>query len=157
MSEIRDIWVYANNINRSFRQLVNERLKPLQLTSAEGNILLHLLTQGDAICQEDLVAELDITKTAVSRALVFLQQKGHVTRAKDANDKRIRRIFLTERAKEIGPQIEKNYNEVLSLAAANLTEEEIKSSIQVFKQVSESFSQLERQKREGRDLLDAME
>lgn len=148
MSGIRDIWVFANHINRSFRQLVNEKLKPLQLTSAEGNILLHLLTQSDALCQEDLVAELDITKPAVSRALVSLQNKGYVTRSKDKRDRRIRRIFLTERAKEVGPQIEEAYNEVLSLAASNLTEEEIQRFIQVFKEVSESFSQLESSKKE---------
>ena len=88
MAEIRDIWLHAHNMIRSARQIVNENLRPLNLSSAEGNILLHLLTQCQEMRQEALVEQLDISKPAVSRALDSLERKGFVTRQPDPDDRR---------------------------------------------------------------------
>ena len=94
------------------RQIVNQNLRPLNLSSAEGNILLHLLTQGQEMVQEQLVEQLDISKPAVSRALDSLETKGYVTRQRDLHDKRAHRVGLTDKAREIGPVVEQVYNHV---------------------------------------------
>src|SRR5512139_2231396 len=99
MAEIRDIWLHAHNMIRSARQIINENLRPLNLSSAEGNILLHLLTQGQEVGQEQLVEQLDISKPAVSRALDSLESKGYVVRQRDPADLRARRILLSDKAK----------------------------------------------------------
>lgn len=151
MSGIRDIWGFANNIIRSSRQLVNEKLEPLGLSSAQGNILLHLLTQKDGLRQEDLVEELDISRPAVSRALESLQKKDFIQRIRDREDRRVRRVYLTEKARSVGSEIENIYNEVLSLAAQDLSKEEIQAFIQIFKQVSESFSRAKNPSRKKGD------
>ena len=69
MQGIKDIWHYANNTIKTARQLINERLQPLGLSSAEGNILLSLLNTDRILMQEDLVAQLEISKPAVSARL----------------------------------------------------------------------------------------
>ncbi len=140
VSDIKEIWLYANNIIRSSRQMVNRGLKPLNLSSAEGNILLHLLTQGSEFRQEDIVAQLDVSKPAVSRALESLEKKGYVTRKKDPFDKRASRVLLTEKARKIGPEVEKIYNGVYSIATQVVPEAEIKEFIKLFGLVSERFS-----------------
>jgi DNA-binding MarR family transcriptional regulator len=140
MSGIRDIWLYANNILRSARQMVNDDLKPLNLSSAEGNILLHLLTQEGIFQQEDLVDQLEISKPAISRALDSLETKGYITRKRDPDDKRANQIFVTQKAQDIGPKIEQVYSEIFALAATTISEEEIRVFIEVFERVSQSFS-----------------
>lgn len=140
MSGIKDIWLFANNIIRSSRQIINEDLKPLDLSSAEGNILLHLLTQDQHFRQEEIVGQLDISKPAVSRALESLEKKGYVTREKDPSDKRASRVMLTQKARAIAPQLEQVYNEVFSIAAQGISEAEIEDFIKLFGRVSESFS-----------------
>jgi len=65
MADIRDLWLHAHSMIRSARQIVNEGLRPLDLSSAEGNILLHLLMNGQEMGQEQLVEQLDISKPAV--------------------------------------------------------------------------------------------
>ncbi|MEW5921678.1 MAG: MarR family transcriptional regulator [Bacillota bacterium] len=140
MSGIRDIWLFANNIIRSSRQMVNEDLRPLNLSSAEGNILIHLWTQDREFRQEDIVEQLDISKPAVSRALESLEKKGYVERVKDPSDKRVSLVQLTDKAREIGPQIEQVYNEVFSIASQFISEDEIKDFIRLFGRVSENFS-----------------
>lgn len=140
MSGIRDIWLYANNIINSSRQMVNEGLRPLQLGSAEGNILQHLLTRKYALRQDDLVEELEISKPAVSRALFSLEKKGFVQRKRDPADKRVSMVFLTKKAYAIGPLIEQVYENVFSAAARGIPEEEINNIIGLFKRISENFS-----------------
>jgi len=139
MHDIRDIWLYANNILWSSRQMINEKLKPLKLSSAEGNILLHLLTQEGPFRQEEIVAQLDISKPAVSRALKSLETEGYVIREKDSVDRRASRVFLTERAREIGPEIEQIYNQVFSIASEGVSDEEINDFINLFARVSENL------------------
>jgi DNA-binding MarR family transcriptional regulator len=140
MAGIRDIWLFANNIIRTSRQIINVELRPLNLSSAEGNVLLHLLTQNDELPQEVIVEQLDVSKPAVSRALQSLVQKGYVARRKDPVDRRASRILLTDKARQIAPQIEQIYNGVFAIAAQGVSEQEIADFIGLFSRVSESFS-----------------
>ncbi|MGI5823366.1 MAG: MarR family winged helix-turn-helix transcriptional regulator [Dethiobacteria bacterium] len=148
MSGIRDIWFYANNIIKSARRMVNEELRPLKLSSAEGNVLLHLLACDHILRQEDLVKELEISKPAVSRALFSLEKKGFVRREKDPFDKRVSRVFLTEKAAVIGPLVEQVYEKVFSLAAREVSAAELHSFIALFRRVSASFSRAGQQKKQ---------
>jgi len=140
MSEIRDIWLHAHNMIRSARQVINKNLQPLNLSSAEGNILLHLLTQGQEMGQEQLVEQLDISKPAVSRALDSLETKGYVNRQQDPGDKRAHRVRLTEKAQAIGPAVEQAYNHVYTLAMQGISQEEFDFFIKLFGRISENFA-----------------
>ncbi|NLG70627.1 MAG: MarR family transcriptional regulator [Chloroflexi bacterium] len=143
MTNIRDIWLHAHHMLRSARQIVNNNLRPLNLSSAEGNILLHLLTQGKELRQEDLVAQLDISKPAVSRALNSLEKKGFVTREPDPGDRRAHRVRLTDRALEISPAVEQAYNEMYALAVQDISQDELAEFLRLFNRISENFSRAE--------------
>lgn len=140
MAGIRDIWVYANNIIRSARELINEELQELNLSSSEGNILLHLLTQNRYFRQDDLVEQLDISRPAVSRALESLEKKGYITREKEPFDKRVNWVTPTEKAHQIGPVVEEIYSKIFETATQGVTDEEVMAFITMFAKVSESFS-----------------
>jgi len=140
MAEIREIWLLAHHMIRSARQIINENLRPLNLSSAEGNILLHLLTQGQEMGQEQLVEQLDISKPAVSRALDSLETKGYVTRQQDPDDKRAHRIQLTDKAREIGPVVEQIYNHVYKLAMQGISQEEFDYFVNLFGRMSHNFA-----------------
>lgn len=140
MSGIKDIWPYAHNIIRTSRQLINDELKPLGLSSAEGNILLHLLTLEQHPPQEHIVETLDISKPAVSRALESLEAKDYIRRIQDKADKRAKRVYLTTKARQIGPQLEQIYSHVFSIGAQGISEDEIREFIGLFARVSANFS-----------------
>jgi MarR family transcriptional regulator for hemolysin len=139
MAEIRDVWLYAHNMIRSARQIINEYLRPLGLSSAEGNILLHLLTQGPEMAQERLVEQLDVSKPAVSRTLRSLETKGYVARQRDPEDRRAHRIRLTEKALEVGPAIEQVYNYVYAKAIQGISQEEFDRFFDLFRRMSENL------------------
>jgi DNA-binding MarR family transcriptional regulator len=148
MADIREVWQYANNIIRSARQMINEELKPLALSSAEGNILLHLLTRAGGLPQEEIVEQLDISKPAVSRALKSLEDKGFIKREKDLYDRRASLVLLTERAREIGPEIVDVYNRVYSIGAQGVSEAEINDFINLFSRVSKNFTEARSQRKQ---------
>ena len=140
MTEIRDIWLHTNNMLRSARQIINENLRPLNLSSAEGNILLHMFTQGHELGQEQIVEQLDISKPAVSRALDSLETKGFITRQTDPNDKRAHRVRLTDKALENGPAIERVYNHVYTLAMQGISTDEFDYFVKLFNRISENLT-----------------
>ena len=145
MSEIRSIWLHAHNMIRSGRQIINRNLRPLGLSSAEGNILLHLFTQGQEMGQEQLVEQLDVSKPAISRALHSLETKGYVTRQRDPDDKRAHRVRLTDKALEIGPAVEQIYNHVYTLAVQGISQEELDCFVKLFGRMSENFAQMSKE------------
>ena len=146
MSEIRDIWLHAHNMLRSARQYINENLRPLGISSAEGNILLHLFTQGQEMGQEQLVTQLDVSKAAISRSLHSLEAKGYITRQRDPDDKRAYRIQLTDAALEIGPAVEGIYNHIFALAVQNISQDELDCLMNLFGRISENFASDQGQK-----------
>lgn len=139
MLEIRTIWLYAHGMLCSARQIINKGLRPLGLSSAEGNILLHLLTQGHELRQEQLVEQLDVSKPAVSRTLRSLEAKGCVTRRRDLDDKRAHWVRLTDKALEIGPAVEHVYNHVYALAVQGISPEELETFAKLFGRMSENL------------------
>jgi MarR family transcriptional regulator, transcriptional regulator for hemolysin len=152
MSDIRDIWLHANHIIRTARQIINEQLRPLNLSSAEGNILLHLLTQGEEIRQEQLVEQLDVSKPAISRALDSLEAKGYVTRLPDPLDRRAHRVQLTGRARQIGPAVTQAYNQVYTIAAQGFSQDEVHAFLRLFSRVADNYSRAQAaQRKEEQD------
>lgn len=153
MADIRDIWLHAHHMIRTARQIVNANLRPLNLSSAEGNILLHLLTQGEEMGQEQLVEQLDVSKPAVSRTLDALEAKGLVTRRPDPQDRRAHRVHLTPQAREIGPSVLQAYNHLYTLAMQGISQDDLDEFVRLFRRMAENFTRAERQSNEVEDAV----
>lgn len=77
------------------RSYVLEACSPLEITYSEYVLLLRLF-DCEGASQEELSRVLQTDKSAVARTLKLLEQKGFIRREKDAQDRRIKRIRLTE-------------------------------------------------------------
>lgn len=143
MSSIKDIGFYAQKIMQSARQIINCGLKPYNLISTEGNVLLHIfMTEEKEINQELLVEQLGIDKAAVSRTVNSLNEKGYLIREKRADDKRAYQLKLTEKALDTAPKIETIYNCVYNQAQLNIGEGEFEFLIGLLSRISQNFSYL---------------
>jgi DNA-binding transcriptional ArsR family regulator len=111
-----DFWLEIKGILRAARQRINAALAPLHLSSAEGDILFHLLTGGDCLRQEQLAERLDIGKAAVSRAVDSLEEKGYVVRIRQTDDRRAFCVRLTDKASAAGGVIVGIYNGLYSVS-----------------------------------------
>ena len=67
--------------------------------------ILHVLLHRDGLSQEELACLLKIDKGTTARALKRLEDAGYVTRCLDKHDKRVNRVFVTEKGRAIGPKL----------------------------------------------------
>ena len=123
MLSIQHIWLDMKEILRSARQKINAELAPLNLSSAEGDILFHLLTGSNNLQQEQLADRLDIGKAAVSRAGDSLEAKGYVTRTRH-RDRRAYSMALTDKATAAGSDIVGIYERLYALVKKGISDDE---------------------------------
>lgn len=121
---IRAFWLEMKGILRSARLVINKELEPLKLSGAEGDILFHLLTDGNNLQQEQVAERLDIGKAAVSRAVDSLEAKGYVVRIRRHDDRRAYSVSLTDKAIAVGAEIESVYNKLYMLVRKGIPDEE---------------------------------
>lgn len=141
MATIRDMWFPANKIIHSARQMLNEELKPLNLSSAEGNILLHMLMDETVLYQEQLAQQLDIDKAAVSRAVESLVKKGYLCREKNPGDKRFYRLILTAAARDAAQRLREAYDAIYERATTGVTPEQFEMLAALLRLIADNFSQ----------------
>lgn len=98
----------ARHLSQLYRQMMKELerdLAPLELGPGRYLYLFGLYVQ-DGRKQQDLADAIGIDKAAVTRALVRLEETGYITRKTDPNDGRAMRIYLTEKGRNLRPQLE---------------------------------------------------
>ena len=82
------------------------------------------LCEEPGISQETLSRRLYVNKSTVARQLSVLEKDGWVRRAQDENDRRILRVYPTEKALRIQPEIRRMEEEWDAFITEGLTGEE---------------------------------
>lgn len=102
-----------HDVSRLRRVTYDRELAPLGITRSQWWVLA-FISRNDGLPQTQLANELDVGKVALGSLIDRLQTAGFVERRADEKDRRIKRVFLTERAlkliTEIGP-INDSFNE----------------------------------------------
>jgi len=91
----RNFGFILNDVARLLRTTFDRRVKALGLTRSQWWVLNHLF-RNDGATQSELAETLEVEKATLGRLLDRLEQKGWVRREGDANDRRAKRVFLTE-------------------------------------------------------------
>lgn len=136
MVSMRSLWLDMKGVLRAARHVINAGLEPLNLSSAEGDILFHLLTGSDHLRQEQLAERLDIGKAAISRAVDSLEEKGYVKRERQAEDRRAWRVSLTDKAVQAGAAIVEVYESFYRRVKAGVAEEDLARIASVLSRVA---------------------
>jgi DNA-binding MarR family transcriptional regulator len=89
-------------ISRERFIFLNERLRPLGLTSGQFPVLMRL-SHEENIIQETLVRHYLLDKGTIARAVRKLETSGYIRRIVDPDNRRAVRIFLTENGSAIIP------------------------------------------------------
>jgi DNA-binding MarR family transcriptional regulator len=97
----RNFGFILNDVARLLRTAFDRRVKSLGLTRSQGWVLNHLF-RNDGVTQSELADILQVEKATLGRLLDRLEAKGWVRRENHADDRRAKRVFLTE---EIEPAL----------------------------------------------------
>ncbi|MFI8416421.1 transcriptional regulator SlyA [Serratia sp. NPDC078593] len=103
---------------RVWRALIDHRLKPLELTQTHWVTLHNINRLPPEQSQIQLAKAIGIEQPSLVRTLDQLEEKGLITRQTCANDRRAKRIKLTEEAepiiREVDSVITSTRGEILS-------------------------------------------
>ncbi|HET8799839.1 MAG TPA: MarR family transcriptional regulator [Marinobacter sp.] len=136
---MRDQFPFAvARVTRRWRKLLDERLKDLGVTQARWTTMVYLQQGGEGLTQRELASLMAIENPTLVRLLDSLEQQGLIERRPCPNDRRARRLYLTDDGKA--------FMEDLSGRAARLREEmldgigdqEIECAIKVFHKILEN-------------------
>ncbi|MDA0237689.1 MAG: MarR family transcriptional regulator [Proteobacteria bacterium] len=110
----RNFGFMVHDVARLLRQAFDRRMKTLGLTRSQWWVLTHLY-RNDGVTQSELAQILEIDKPSLGRLLDRMEASGWVTREEDLQDRRAKRVLLTQ---EVGPAMK-----AMRAAAADLREE----------------------------------
>jgi DNA-binding MarR family transcriptional regulator len=95
-----------HDVSRLRRSAFDRCLKPLAVTRSQWWVLAYL-SREDGMTQSQLAEELDLGKVAVGGLIDRLEKGGLVRREADAEDRRVNRVFLEPRSKQLVAKMRK--------------------------------------------------
>lgn len=119
------------------KRIMNNMLEPFGLTYAQYLVLKKLQAE-EGLSAKSLLSELDTDKATLSGIISRLEKADWLRREKDAEDRRLMHIFLTDNAREKLPEIvtmESNCEDVLLF---NFKNREVKNFKELFKKLIEA-------------------
>lgn len=95
----RNFGFILHDVARLLRITYDRRVRELGLTRSQWWVLTHLYRK-DGLTQSELAEILELEKPSLGRLIDRLEANGWVRRAADPNDRRAKRIYLTEQVEE---------------------------------------------------------
>lgn len=112
-----------------FRQMnlfLNRELLDEKLTSSDV-LYLALLYEQDGRTQDEMAEAYTVDRAATTRSLQGLEKKGLVRREVYTFDRRIRRVYLTEKAMQYRAAIRRMADDLADALFEGMSEEEVKA------------------------------
>lgn len=92
----------VKQINNIYEKELNERLRKIGITSSQCAVLDYLFrTSKEEVSQRDVEKNLNLKNPTVTGILKRLDEKGYILCVPNANDRRKKNIYLTEKAYDI--------------------------------------------------------
>ncbi len=119
----RNVGFLLHDVSRLLRKRFDRRARALGLTRAQWRVLAHLAPR-QGINQSALAEILEVENITLGRHVDRLEQTGWVERRPDPDDRRVWRLFLTDKSRPILDQMEILAVETQEEAMASLSEGE---------------------------------
>jgi DNA-binding MarR family transcriptional regulator len=103
--------------------------------------LLRLLLERDGILVKDIVEELDIRPSSASELVAKLEKRGFVRTETDSQDKRAKRVYITEKTDEFAERIKASHSEAAAEVLAALSAEEQEQLLTLLRKIIASLEQ----------------
>ena len=126
---------YISIIHRTGSSFLSKEFSKFNIGSGQYMYLIHLY-KNDGLSQEELTEILNIDKGTTAKSINKLETEGFVMRAKDKNDKRINRVYLTPKALEIKDEFLSSINAWENTLTSNLSYAEKEQALTLLKKIT---------------------
>lgn len=127
---LRDIGAIA----RALDSIANIEFKDFQLSKGQYLYLIRI-SENPGIIPDKLAEMIKVDRTTAARAIKKLEEKGFIEKKTDVENKKIRRLFITEKGAELAPIIKLENDYSNQIALQQLSEQEIAAFSQTLKKV----------------------
>lgn len=124
---------------RLMRRDFDRRARSLGLSRAQWSVLAHL-ARNEGVKQAELADLLDVQPITLARQIDRLERSGLVRRCPDPEDRRVRRLYLSELAGPILAQLRVLGRETRAEALRGLSLEQRRCLIQILARIRDNLS-----------------
>ena len=136
--EERSLGKQISHISRNIRWMIQRDLETIGVGSGQ-HFFLHLIQRYPGITQNEVSRITDIDKATAAKGLAKLEQRGYLRRIPDQDDRRIRRLYLSEAGEAVMPQIEATLRRVTEVCSTDLSSEELEELFGLLDKVEASL------------------
>jgi len=136
--EERSLGRQISHISRNIRWMVQRELEAIGVGSGQ-HFFLYLVQRHPGITQNEVSRITDIDKATAAKGLAKLEQRGYLRRIPDRDDRRIRRLYLSEEGEAVMPQIEATLRRVTEVCSTDLSAEELGELFRLLDKVEASL------------------
>jgi len=136
--EERSLGKLISHISRNIRWMIQRDLETVGVGSGQ-HFFLHLIHRHPGITQNEVSRETNIDKATAAKGLAKLEQRGYLRRIPDPNDRRIRRLYLSEAGEAVMPKIQSTLRRVTEVCSSDLSSEELEKLFGLLDRVEASL------------------
>ena len=129
-------------IERCNVQFRTKKFKDLEINGCH-NPYFFVLNKKEGLTQDKLAKDLHLNKSNVTRAIQSLNEKGYVNVKNDENDKRKKRVYLTEQAKLMGAKYQQKEIEFLKHLYEGVSDEEVDNAYSIISKIEDNLKRME--------------
>ena len=122
-------------VSRLWRHVLDARLKPLGLSTARWVTLVNLSAHPEGMTQNALAIRVGIKGSTLVRQLDLLEADGWVERRDQPGDRRVKRVFMTAKAKPALASIARVGRDLRRELLQDASEVEIRACLKLFEGV----------------------
>lgn len=129
-------------VTRRWRKMLDERLKDLGVTQARWSTMVYLEKGGEGSTQRELASLMAIENPTLVRLLDSLEQQNLIERRLCPNDRRARRLFLTDPGRKFMTDLNARAENLRDDMLEGISDKDIECTVKVFQKIMENAEKL---------------
>ena len=121
-------------IARALDSISNIEFKEYDLTKGQYLYLVRIC-ENPGIIQEKVAEMIKVDRTTAARAIKKLEMSGFIEKKADELNKKIKRLFPTEKGKKVYPFIKREHEHSNTVALEGLSDEEVETIFSLLQRV----------------------
>lgn len=139
MYEKRAVGRCISKLSNQIRRRLDSFAAKSGVSGSQGRVLHFILAQSEDVFQRDLEQEFNMRPPSATELLKLMEKNGFVRRENMAQDARLKKIIVTEKAKELVGQVVPDLEELECNLTKGISPEKLEIFFQVIEQMSENL------------------
>ena len=123
------------------RVVIDEKFKPLEITRSQAWLMAYV-SREDGQTQSDLAEQMSLGKVAIGGLIDRLEKTQMIERRAELTDRRVRKIFLTEKGKKVILMMRDITMEANDSILAGLSIKQIKQAVKVLDKIKKNIESI---------------